>query len=107
MVRLILTDEQWSRIEPHCLGKPGEPGRNGTDNRIFMKLSHWILPSLSIRPINEKPVMDLLYCGDNNEGGENWAKYAWLRYASHSSARKEPPEHNPSGVHLKPCHERF
>jgi len=34
MVRLILTDEQWSRtrMEPHCLGKPRDPGRNGTDN---------------------------------------------------------------------------
>jgi len=37
MVRLILTDEQWSRMEPHCLGKPGDPGRNGTDNRMFME----------------------------------------------------------------------
>jgi len=35
MVRLILTDEQWSRMEPHCLGKSGDPGRNGTDNRMF------------------------------------------------------------------------
>jgi len=37
MVWLILTDEQWSRMEPHCLGKPRDPGRNGTDNRMFME----------------------------------------------------------------------
>jgi len=41
MVRLILTDEQWSRMEPHCLGKPGDPGRNGIDNRMFMEAVLW------------------------------------------------------------------
>jgi len=41
MVQLILTDEQWSRMEPHCLGKPGDPGRNGTDNRMFMGAVLW------------------------------------------------------------------
>jgi len=31
MVRMVLTDEQCSRIKPHCLGKPGDPGRSVTD----------------------------------------------------------------------------
>jgi len=41
MVRMVLTDEQWTRMEPHCLGKPGDPGRSGMDNRLFMEAVLW------------------------------------------------------------------
>jgi len=46
MVRLVLSDEQWSRIEPHCLGKhclgkPSDPGRSGMNNRMFMEAVLW------------------------------------------------------------------
>lgn len=42
MTRLCLTDHQWSLIEPHCLGKKSDPGRSGTDNRMFVEGILWI-----------------------------------------------------------------
>ena len=33
MERLVLTDAQWAKMAPHCLGKPGDRGRSGSDNR--------------------------------------------------------------------------
>jgi transposase len=42
MTRLCVTDQQWSLIEPHCLGKPSDPGRSGTDNRMFIEGILWI-----------------------------------------------------------------
>src|ERR1700756_4137827 len=43
MERFVLTDAQWARMEPHCLGKPGEPGRSGRDNRRFVEAVLWIV----------------------------------------------------------------
>lgn len=37
MTRMILTDAQWARMEPHCLGRPGDPGRTGGDARLFVE----------------------------------------------------------------------
>ena len=37
MDRNVLTDARWAKIEPHCLGKPGDPGRSGKDNRMFLE----------------------------------------------------------------------
>ena len=37
MERFVLTDAQWAKMEPHCLGKPTDPGRNGSDNRRFVE----------------------------------------------------------------------
>jgi len=47
MVWLVLMEEQWSRIKPHCLGKPGDPGRSDMDmdNRIFMEAVLWKAPT--------------------------------------------------------------
>ena len=42
MSRYILTDAQWARMEPHCLGKPSDPGRSGGDNRLFLEAVLWI-----------------------------------------------------------------
>ena len=42
MTRMILTDAQWSRIEPHCLGKASDPGRTGGDARLFIEAVLWI-----------------------------------------------------------------
>ncbi|GCE90298.1 transposase [Komagataeibacter diospyri] len=39
----MLTDAQWALIEPHCLGKPTDPGRSGRDNRLFMESVLWIV----------------------------------------------------------------
>jgi hypothetical protein len=29
MIRTCLTDAQWEKMEPHCHGKPSDPGRTG------------------------------------------------------------------------------
>jgi transposase len=42
MERFVLTDVQWAKIEPHCLGKPGDPGRSGNNNRLFVEAVLWI-----------------------------------------------------------------
>jgi transposase len=41
-VRLVLSDEQWARIEPLCVGKAGDPGGTGRDNRLFVEGVLWI-----------------------------------------------------------------
>ena len=40
--RYIITDRQWSRMEPHCLGKTSDPGRTGGDGRLFLEGVFWI-----------------------------------------------------------------
>ena len=47
MDRFVLTDAQWAKMEPHCLGKPGDPGRSGTDNRRFLEAVLWIARTCS------------------------------------------------------------
>jgi transposase len=42
MERFILTDAQWAKMEPRCLGKPGDPGRSGKDNRLVVEAVLWI-----------------------------------------------------------------
>ncbi len=42
MVRKLLRDDQWRRIEDLLPGKPGDPGRAGEDNRRFLEAVLWI-----------------------------------------------------------------
>src|ERR1700710_1003436 len=42
MDRLVLSDAQWAKMEPLCLGKPSDPGRSGSDNRLFVEAVLWI-----------------------------------------------------------------
>ncbi len=42
MIRTCLTDTQWEKMEPHCHGKPSDPGRTGGDNRLFLEAVLWI-----------------------------------------------------------------
>jgi transposase len=42
MERFVLTDAQWAKTEPLCLGKPSDPGRSGRDNRLFVEAVLWI-----------------------------------------------------------------
>ena len=42
MDRFSLADAQWERMAPHGLGKPGDPGRTGGDNRLFVEAVLWI-----------------------------------------------------------------
>lgn len=40
--RFIVTDRMWDLMEPHCLGKVTDPGRTGSDGRLFMEAVLWI-----------------------------------------------------------------
>ena len=42
MIRHRLTDEQWERIAPLIPGKPGDPGRTGDNNRLFVDAIVWM-----------------------------------------------------------------
>ena len=42
MDRFVLTDAQWAKMEPYCLGKPCDPGRSGENNRLFVEAVLWI-----------------------------------------------------------------
>jgi len=42
MERFVLTDAQWAKMEPHCLGKASDPGRTGGDGRLFVEAVLWI-----------------------------------------------------------------
>ena len=41
MIRLVLTDAQWEKMEPHCLCKKTDPGRTGSDTRLFLEAVLW------------------------------------------------------------------
>ena len=43
MIRFVLNDAQWAIIEPHCLGKPTDPGQTGRNPRLFMEAVLWIV----------------------------------------------------------------
>jgi len=43
--RYELNEEQWLRIGPLLPGKAGDPGRSGTDNRLFVNGCLWVLRS--------------------------------------------------------------
>ena len=42
MDRFVITDAQWDKMEPHCLGKKSDPGRTGGDARLFLEAVLWI-----------------------------------------------------------------
>jgi transposase len=39
----VLKDEQWERIAPLLPGKAGDPGRTGSDNRLFLEAVLWMV----------------------------------------------------------------
>ena len=55
MDRFVLTVAQWAKMEPHCLGKPTDPGRSGGNNRLFMEAVLWIVRTGS--PWRDLPAM--------------------------------------------------
>lgn len=42
MVRLVLSDAQWQRIEHRVPGKPGDRGATAGDNRLFVAAVLWL-----------------------------------------------------------------
>ena len=49
MVRYVLTDGQWAKMELHCLGKPSDPGCSGGDSRRCIETVLWIVRTSSPR----------------------------------------------------------
>lgn len=43
-----LHDSQWQKLEPLMVGKQGDPGAKGRDNRLFIDAVLWIISSKSI-----------------------------------------------------------
>jgi transposase len=43
LIQRELTDAQWRRIEPLILGKEGDKGRHGEDNRLFVDAVLWLV----------------------------------------------------------------
>ena len=43
MARRALSDAMWERVAPHLPGKPGDPGRSGADNRLFLEAVLWMV----------------------------------------------------------------
>jgi len=43
--RYELSNAQWDRIAPLLPGKAGDPGRTGSDNRLFVNACLWVLRS--------------------------------------------------------------
>ena len=43
MDRFVWTGAQWAKMEPHGLGKPGDPGRSGRANRLFVAAVLWVV----------------------------------------------------------------
>lgn len=43
--RYELSDAQWDRVAPLLAGKAGDPGRTGSDNRLFVNGVLWVLRS--------------------------------------------------------------
>lgn len=39
----VLTDEQWRKMEPFCIGRTDDPGRTGVDNRKFVEAVLWVV----------------------------------------------------------------
>lgn len=39
----VLTDDQWAKMAPLCLGKASDPGRSGKDKRLFIEAVLWIV----------------------------------------------------------------
>ena len=36
-----MSDKRWALMAPHCLGKPGDAGPRGMDNRLFVEAVPW------------------------------------------------------------------
>ena len=43
MIRLMLSDAQWERVEPLLPGKEDDPSRSGMDNRLFLEGVLWLV----------------------------------------------------------------
>lgn len=42
-INAILRDEQWKKLEPFLVGRPGDAGMSGRDNRLFIEAVLWVV----------------------------------------------------------------
>ena len=42
-IRKLIKDSQWAKLEPLMAGKPGDVGRTGENNRLFLEAVLWIM----------------------------------------------------------------
>ena len=77
MQRHRLTDEQWNRIKLLVRGKDGDPGRHGTNNRLFVESVLWLAKTGA--PWRDLPGE----CGNWNSIFRRFSRWAkrgvWLR----------------------------
>ena len=81
MDRFVLTDAHWAKMEPHCLGKATDPGRTGSDGRMFLEAVLWIartgspwrdLPETALRA-NDGETSEPLKFSLAGEGQSSWS----------------------------------
>ena len=41
----MLTEAQWAKMKPHCLGKPADRRCIGGDDRRFIEAVLWVVPA--------------------------------------------------------------
>src|SRR3979409_384531 len=81
MERDVLTDAQWAQMEAHCLGKPGDPGRSGENNRRFVEAVLWVVRTGSPwRDIPERfGKWDSIYSRFRDWGrADVWTRRCWV-----------------------------
>ena len=80
MTRFVLTDAQWERIEPHCLGKATDPGRTGGDARLFLEAVLWILTRSHTR---------ISFRKEKSSSSEGDNPYDWNGNGSNASSKRQ------------------
>lgn len=71
MKRTVLTDAQWAKMEPLCLGTVTDRGRSGKDDRLFIEAVLWIarmrfelMPGQNYDPVDAPPlIQDVAFGG--------------------------------------------
>jgi hypothetical protein len=51
MLRTMLRDDQWARIEKLMQGKAGDRGRRGADTRLFVDAVLWVAEPVTLGAI--------------------------------------------------------
>ena len=69
MIRHRLTDEQWGRIAHLIPGKPGDPGRTGDDNRLFVDAIVWMARTERHGAISHRSSANGTACGSASGDG--------------------------------------
>jgi transposase len=91
MHRFVLTDAQWTKMAPLCLGKARHPGRTGGDGRSFLEAL--LRSARGGRPWRDLPPLFGPWNGVF-KGSRDWAKADVFKRLS--DAVPDHPEMHPS-----------